>query len=578
MKKPWSSTKIILLIILGLAIFFRFYQLSFMPGGLFPDEAANGLDINLMEQGQLQPFYERGNGREALFFYWQWFWVTMLGRSPLAHHAASASVGVLAVLACYLVTKKLFLLVSEPLHAEKMALLSAFYMAVSGWHTVLSRTGFRANMIPLFAGLTLWSMLSVPLASNLKKKIFWGVLTGVFFALGFYTYIAFRIMVPLVFVLMLWPLVGEYKNGIFKTLKKYFWPFLSLIVAFVIFFAPLGYYFYSHPGSFVGRSGQVSVFNPELNQGDLPGTVLEVARLSLKAYFIDGDLNWRHNISGRPFLSSIISPFFAVGLILILVGAFKYFFKPNKNRQHFPSFVLLGWFLSFLLPVVTTAEGIPHGLRSIGTIPAVFIITAFATLKIWGYVQHLVRLYPQGPKILELWLKRSLVVLASALIIALPIETYAWYFQYSASSAENFYAFRSDLTEVSKYLKEFGSRGNTYLVLDKFSIQSVDYLTTIDGKTSCDRTPAYRSKNCVDSWVNMPYMQVDPERSDLPEGAMFEGNRVWEKGLRPGFKVVFTQSSIFDIRDFKQAHPNTKLVYELRNQFGQAVLAVYEVF
>ena len=34
-----------------------------------------------------------------------------------------------------------------------------------------------------------------------------------------------------------------------------------------------------------------------------------------------------------------------------------------------------------LVPVVTTAEGIPHGLRAIGTIPPVFIMAA---LGIWA--------------------------------------------------------------------------------------------------------------------------------------------------------------------------------------------------
>ena len=36
--------------IIVLAIFFRYYQIFQMPGGLFPDEAANGLDINLIDR------------------------------------------------------------------------------------------------------------------------------------------------------------------------------------------------------------------------------------------------------------------------------------------------------------------------------------------------------------------------------------------------------------------------------------------------------------------------------------------------------------------------------------------------
>src|SRR5438105_14605255 len=98
----------LLLAIILLAVFFRFYQIAAMPGGLFPDEAANGLDINLMEQGHLQPFYERGNGREALFFYMEWTSVAAFGRGPWQHHIVSAGIGVAAVFLCFLAVKALF--------------------------------------------------------------------------------------------------------------------------------------------------------------------------------------------------------------------------------------------------------------------------------------------------------------------------------------------------------------------------------------------------------------------------------------------------------------------------------------
>jgi 4-amino-4-deoxy-L-arabinose transferase-like glycosyltransferase len=197
---------------------FRTYKLFILPAGLFPDEAANGLDINLMEQGHLQPFYERGNGREALFFYMLWGSVKIFGRSPFAHHLVSALVGTLAVAACYFVTKEIFRLKA---HSSRLtAYLAAFLMAVSSWHVVLSRTAFRANLIPLLSALTLWAMLKIVTRDKQKvtskqnpaaKSLFairyslFPILFGIFFALGFYTYIAFRIMIPLVGILILSP-------------------------------------------------------------------------------------------------------------------------------------------------------------------------------------------------------------------------------------------------------------------------------------------------------------------------------------------------------------------------------------
>lgn len=542
-----------------------------MPGGLFPDEAANGLDINSMQQGQLQPFYERGNGREALFFYMLWGSVEVFGKGAWQHHAVSALVGVLSVLACFLVTRRLFLMnheQDEPGFVEKyskatnIALLASFLMAVSAWHTVLSRTAFRANLIPLFSALTIYFLLATYQAATNKKRLIYSLLTGAAFALGFYTYIAYRILVPILAVAIVWPFLF---NGFVFNLKRFWKSFILFIIAFVIFIYPLAHYFYTHPGSFIGRSGQVSVFNPSLYTIDgqsftgVPPTgvvvkvVGEVLKLSILGYFTVGDLNWRHNISGEPFLSNVVSPFFGVALVVITLLAVWYMLFPRKKSEYWKYFLLVGWFWGMLLPVVTTAEGIPHGLRAIGTIPVVFIISALGIFKVH---ELFVKVYEKF-KAYQSEFSQKLVSAGYKLLVfcfafALISQTYVLYFVYAANSPENYYAFRSDLTAVNEYLIKRCMKDSTYLVLDKFSVQTPDYVTMVDGRN-------------LQNPCNQPYKQVDPEN-------------VWElKGLKLGDEVIFTQSSIFDIKKFKQFHPEAELVLEYRNKFGQAIMAVYRI-
>lgn len=570
------TQKVFLLGIVLLAIFFRFYHISTMPGGLFPDEAANGLDINLMQQGQLQPFYERGNGREALFFYVEWASVTVFGKTPLAFHFTSAIVGLLATILCFLAARRLFSIGIDRkdgsyktdktyIKATNIALLAAFLMAVSTWHIVLSRTAFRAGLIPLFTTLTIYLLLVTYQTATTKKRLLFSFLTGTAFALGFYTYIAYRVMAPIVFMILAWPLLAALKQRIFRqTIKKYFWPAIIFILAFVIFFLPLGKYFYTHPGSFVGRSGQVSVFNPELNQGNLPGTVWEVVKQSILGYFTQGDLNWRHNISGQPFLSPLISPFFGAGLILATFLAAWYFFAPSKRSTYWKYFLLAGWFWGMLLPVVTTAEGIPHGLRSIGTIPVVYILAAWILYELAQKACALhSRLYSKwndnkwsAKYAVSGWrfrlVEKALKLVVVLFVLALTLQSYFLYFVYAANSPENFYSFRSDLTPVSQYLITRCKKNSTYLVLDKFSVQTTDFMTS-------------DPKGNFNNPCSVPYIQVDPEDS-------------WKlTGLKPGDQIVFTQSSIFDIKKFKNFHPEARLVREVRNKFGQAVMGVYEV-
>ncbi|HMQ02067.1 MAG TPA: hypothetical protein PKD79_03295 [Candidatus Doudnabacteria bacterium] len=543
--------------ILALAVFFRLFLIGQLPGGLFPDEAANGLDINSMQQGDLQPFYERGNGREALFFYMLWGSVEIFGKTPFAHHLVSGIVGILTVIITFFVTRRLVLLADENGNKDRatwIALLAMFFVAVSTWHIVLSRTAFRANLIPLFASLTFYFIVAAVQVKTRAKQYWMAALAGTAFALGFYTYIAYRILAPVFAIIVFWPmLVDIFKQPRFLQIKKYFAPTLLAGLAFTIFIFPLAHYFYTHPGSFVGRSGQVSIFNPELNQGDLPGTFLHVTGLSLKAYFWDGDLNWRHNISGEPFLSIIISPFLLLGMILTIWFALRYTFLPHKYPRDWVYFALAGWFWSMLLPVVTTAEGIPHGLRAIGTIPVVFIITAIGLYRVVEWAHLITNKYWEG---LSHWKQQFIIFLKTLLIAsfvaALTSQAYILYFIKAANSPEYAYAFRSDLTVVAEYLNQEGEKTNTYVVVDKFSVQTLDYMTFVDG-----RNPNNPRNN--------PYTQIDPEDS-------------WQlTNLQSGDKIVFTQSSLFDIKKFKEYHPNTYRERQVLNHFGQTVLAVYVV-
>ncbi len=610
--------KLILVAIMLLAIFFRYFRIAKyecgpaafgagcrieadMPGGLFPDEAANGLDVNLMQQGHLQPFYERGNGREALFFYMEWASASIFGHGVWQFHIVSALIGVLSVWFCFLAARRLFMMdafsgfgeaVADEERRRKIinratniALLAAFLMAVSTWHTVLSRTAFRAILTPLFGAATLYFLIRTYQAQSRKAQLWLAGITGAVYALGWYTYIAYRIMFPILIMLLVWPLIAaKARSQLSATLKRYVIPFVIFIVAFVAVVFPLADYFIHHPDSFSGRGGQVSLFNQTLytiNGRQLaeklplsyaPSVFAEVAKTAITGFFTHGDLNWRQNISGYPFLSPLISPFFGVGLLLTAMLGIWYFFAPGKRSKYWKYYLLTGWFWGMLLPELATAEGIPHGLRSAGAIPPTFIITAvalyeFAQLmvklhnRLWSsraavpsmtstatWPSHSVKDKPRGYRVVNIAAKILVVCFA----VALTMQTYYLYFVYAYNSPANFYSFRSDLTPVSEYLNQYGNKADTYLVLDTYSVQTTDYLTTVDGAHP-------------DNPRNIPYVDVDPASS-------------WQLKLKPGDQVVFTQSTIFDITKFKQYHPEAHLYLEARNKFGQAVLAVYKVY
>jgi len=143
-----NRSGIALVLIIALAILFRFWRLYNLPPGLYEDEAANGLDIFRMQNGDIRPFYPANNGREGLFFFLQAIFVNIFGNSIIALRIAPALIGVGAVVATYGLTKEWF--------GRRAGLLAGLITAYSAWAVTISRNGFRAGMMVLMIPLTLW--------------------------------------------------------------------------------------------------------------------------------------------------------------------------------------------------------------------------------------------------------------------------------------------------------------------------------------------------------------------------------------------------------------------------------------
>ncbi len=523
--RQWIKTNWVLLAILAIAFLFRFWQINSLPAGLFPDEAAYGIDGRSITQGDFQPFFERGNGREGLFMYFLALTISIFGYHPWANHLVTASFGLGTVIVTYLIAREIF--------GRKTAYLATFLIATSSYAVTVTRTAFRANTMPFFGALTIYFVIKIFTSADPKSRWRNGILAGLFFGLGFYTYISYRMLLPLLFGFAVILLFAN-RNRLMWVWSEYKKTILGFALAFLVAFAWIGFYFFvSHPGSFVGRAGQVSVFSPELNHGDLIGTVIDVFKKTILGYFTAGDLNWRHNISGAPFLAPLVSPLFGITLIwftwqflVLLKQSWQKDIKPGTAYRA----LLAMWFWFMLVPEVTTAEGIPHGLRLIGTIPVIFIISAHGLVWVWHKIEQ------------SLYISRARYYFATIFFATVFVYGFYLYFGVAANSAEYYYSFRSDLTEVSNYLNERSNRDATYLSLDAFSVQSVDYLTT----------PSHQ-----------PYILLVPEHSYLQQ-------------LKKGDQIIFTQSTLPDGEKYKLIHPNISLVKEELNQFGQVIMRVYE--
>src|SRR3989338_10057839 len=100
---------ILLALIVTLGAFLRFFLLSRIPPGLYPDVAMNGIDsIRTAVTRDYRVFYPANNGREGLYINLIAISYQIFGVSIFALKFISAVVGTLTIIGTYLLTKEFF--------------------------------------------------------------------------------------------------------------------------------------------------------------------------------------------------------------------------------------------------------------------------------------------------------------------------------------------------------------------------------------------------------------------------------------------------------------------------------------
>lgn len=443
------QTLILLLVIIAIASFFRLWQLNSIPPGLYPDEAMNGNNaIEAIKTGQYKIFYPENNGREGLFINLQAISLKIFGIHILSLRLVSALIGILTVLGLYFLTKEL-------LNSNIIALLSAFFLATSFWHINFSRIGFRAIMVPFCLVWSFYFLFKLINAIKNKLKasltsVVYAVLSGFFFGLGFYTYIAFRftviiLIIPIIMIcITFWK---EYKNSgrMWATYFKGFWQYDLWFWIIIIVALPIGLYFLHNPQDFIGRAGGVSIFaknNPikEL----IIGTVK-----TLGMFNFVGDHNWRHNFSGSPQLFWPVGILFLIGIILSI----KKLWRSDPHKIIY--WLLLIWFVAMLFPAILTAEGLPHALRTIGVIPVCYIFAGLGAYNLYKFLE--------SKKI-----NKPLLLAACFLFLAVCVYVqYDKYFIDWAKQPDVEGAFSKNYVDIGNYLNNLPRNIASYVVANQ---------------------------------------------------------------------------------------------------------------
>ena len=364
---------LILILILGCAL--RLFALGEYNPGFFRDESAIAYNAySIWETGKDEYGYKFPIVFRSFEVFFMPLYIYLLapivgifGLTEFNARLLSAISGILAILAVYLITLKIW-------KKDNLALTAAFILAISPWHILYSRGTFEGNL-----GLTLFAFGFFYLLKFIEKNTITNLCTTIFlFILSMYSYQSERVVAPL---LALTAFALLFKKILLLKTKLIIPILLSIFLMLPILSLSL------QPGSY-DRARNVSIFSRE---STLPSWVdnhpeelltnntiylrarqivaLYLSYFSPRSLFFEGDANLQRGVDNFSVFYASLFPGLILGIVLIL---------KDKRKE---IFLLVAWILFAPIPAALTSDPF-HTYRSLLLYFPLTILIATGLLKI----------------------------------------------------------------------------------------------------------------------------------------------------------------------------------------------------
>jgi hypothetical protein len=251
--------------------------------------------------------------------------------------------------------------------------------------------------------------------------------------------------------------------------------------------------------------------------------------LSLAKYNFWGDQNWRHNYPPYPILDPLTGIAFLFGLIYSVIKLTKFltarFLYKVRNPEMDKYVFLVVWFFALLAPEFMTAEGNPHALRSIGTLPVVFLMAGIT---------------------FDYFLKRS--------------DGHSYFFRKIVGGIVIFMLLFVGLFNSIKYHVFWANKIEAARSFDKNVMEISDYVKTL---------PTQTEKYIVAE--NMQRIPIQLFNQGLPNTYyVYTGQAIYiEPKDKNNFVVVFTDRNDDIVNTLQQKYSNTKFS-EIKDSVGMS--------
>jgi len=397
-----KKQKILLITIILLAAFLRFYKLGTYPA-LNADEAAIGYNAySLLETGKDEHgiswplhFQSFNDFKPGAYFYIVLPFVKFFGLNEWSVRLPNAILGVATVYLVYLLVKELFGKKSLEIGKLRLEILTAAMLAVSPWHIHYSRGGWEVNTATFF--ITLGLLLFLKSLKNPKYLL----LSTLSFSLSLYTYHAARVIVPMLSLGLLIIFAKNLKENI-----------KSLVIAGIFGLILLTPLIWDFTGGEAGSRiagvgifadpGPLSRINEQRGEhGDFTALIPIVLHNKLVNFGLALVENWSDHFRGDfLFLSGDIiernkvpetGQMYLFDLVFLLVGLAFVVLRWGKNKSYNKAWLVILWWLIIAPTAAALTFQSPHALRAQNMVIPLVIISAYGLLGLLGWLKETVR-------------------------------------------------------------------------------------------------------------------------------------------------------------------------------------------
>ena len=449
----WALLAFALIMLLGIS--FRLTLLDSLPAEMTSDHVEKVLDAHRVSQGEYRIFFANNGGREPI----QMYLLALLAPLPglgFDHFTLK----LLAVIESLLTLPILLWMGMELMGREDrrfgilVGLLLAGLVAVSHWHTAITRLGLRIVLTPLFTALLLIYLARAMRCNRRADYIKAGLVLG----FGLYGYQAVR-MLPLVVIAGI---------GIALAVRQISWRerltygvnLAVLVLVALMVFLPLFRFQLEEPQHFWQRTATRLLGDSTLSGtadgldalGETTAIFMSNLRDALRMFHWEGDLSWFHNVPNEPALDLYTGTFLILGLAALAARLLQ---SRDPLLWLLPPMILI-MLLPSALSIGFPIEN-PSHTRTSGVIPVVYLIAALPLALIGAQLAAaLPRRIGSGAAVL---------FCSAVLLFANVFNTRLYFDIYPAIYTRSTYAYSEAGAMLRGFAESDGAYGNGFMLI-----------------------------------------------------------------------------------------------------------------